>query len=177
VQEPFIIVIGGPNGVGKSTFAAWYLAGYPECVGIVDPDAIRRDLHHIPAAQRDIAAARIALDRIDTLISSRQSFAIETTLSGVTLAHRLKRAEQTGYTIVLCMLAVGSVALTMQRVLLRSLMGGHTIPIDDQLRLFNRSHRNFRTHYIEVCHEWTLYDAEQRPPKLIEQGNGGFTPR
>lgn len=30
MQTPFIIVIGGPNGVGKSTFAMEYLRLLPE---------------------------------------------------------------------------------------------------------------------------------------------------
>lgn len=177
MQKPFIIVIGGPNGVGKSTFARWYLEGYPECAGIIDPDAIRRDLHDVPEPQRNIAAGRLALHHIDTLITSRKSFAIESTLSGVTLVRRLADARRSGYTILLCVLLVRSVDVTMARVYLRFIMGGHMIAIADQQRRFDRSYRNFRSYYIEVCHEWTLYDAEQHPPKLIEQGCGGFAPR
>jgi len=177
MDTPYIIIIAGPNGVGKSTFAKWYLADLPDCAGIVDPDAIARELHHLPQQQRNLAAGRIALQRIDDLISERMSFAIETTLSGKTLAAKLVHAEAAGYHVVFCLLQVSSVAITIQRVSLRVDLGGHDIPLADQLRRFDRSYRNFHELYIEVCHVWTLYDAEQHPPRVKQRGNGGFSPK
>jgi predicted ABC-type ATPase len=175
MDTPYIIVIAGPNGVGKSTFAQWYLADLPDCAGIVDSDAIARELLHLPEQQRSLAAGRIALQRIDDSISERMSFAIETTLSGKTLATKLLDAEAAGYLVVCCLLLVPSVAVTIHRVSLRVDLGVHNIPLEDQLRRFERSYRNFHELYIEVCHEWTLYDAEQTPPRITQRGNGGFS--
>jgi predicted ABC-type ATPase len=75
MDTPYIIVIAGPNGVGKSTFAKWFLADLPDCAGIVDPDAIARELMELPEQQRNIVAGRLALERIDSLITERVSFA------------------------------------------------------------------------------------------------------
>jgi predicted ABC-type ATPase len=177
MDTPYIIVIAGPNGVGKSTFGKWYLADLADCAGIVDPDAIARELMELPEQQRNIVAGRLALERIDSLITERVSFAIETTLSGKTLAAKLMHAESAGYYVILCLLQVPSVATTIQRVSLRVNLGGHNIALADQLRRFDRSYRNFHELYMEVCHEWTLYDAEQDPPRVTQRGNGGFSPK
>lgn len=175
MKLPYIIVIAGPNGVGKSSFARWYLAQHPNCEQIVDPDAIARELDDVEATVRNTVAGRIALATIDDLIHQRRSFAIETTLSGRTLAHTLREAETKGYTIAICLLKIPSVDISMNRVVLRVRSGGHDIPINDQLRRFERSYRNFHELYLEVCHVWTIYDARYQPPEITTTGFGGFS--
>ncbi|MBU3680021.1 MAG: hypothetical protein FGM32_10515 [Candidatus Kapabacteria bacterium] len=56
MTPPYIILVAGPNGVGKSTFAKWYLQRHPDCSVIVDPDAIAKQLPIADEAQRNIAA-------------------------------------------------------------------------------------------------------------------------
>jgi predicted ABC-type ATPase len=174
MDTPYIIVIAGPNGVGKSTFARWYLRQRPACKMIVDPDAIAKELNIPDEAQRNIAAGRIALETIDANICIRISFAIETTLSGKTLADKLEQARQAGYSIEICLLLIPSVEISAQRVVKRVRTGGHNIPADAQLRRFERSYRNFHKKYIEVCHVWNVYDATVDPPEHKGRGRGGF---
>ena len=175
MTQPFIILIAGPNGVGKSTFALRYLEDHPDCELIVDPDAIARGLSIPDGPQRNIAAGRIALESIDSLIDAGRCFAIETTLSGKTLATKLMRAHQNGYTIRICLLVVPSIIVSMQRVEARATLGGHDIPMLDQMRRFERSYRNFHDTYSQVCHEWFLYNALFNPPEFISKGGGGFS--
>lgn len=175
MQPPLLLIIAGPNGSGKSTFAKWYLEANPVCEMIVDPDEIARHTSIENVQERNIAAGRIAITMTDALLSQRRSFAIETTLSGTSLAGTLRRARDCGYTVVICMLVVPSAAVTRQRIERRVRMGGHDIPIDDQVRRFDRSYRNFHETYIKVCHEWTLYDAVYNPPVAISRGSGGFS--
>lgn len=175
MDTPYIIVIAGPNGVGKSTFAKWYLRQRPACKMIVDPDAIAKELNIPDEAQRSIAAGRIALETIDANVRTRVSFAIESTLSGKTLAAKLEQAHNAGYSIEICLLQIPSVEISTQRVVERVNAGGHNIPADAQLRRFERSYRNFHDIYIEVCHEWSIYDADINPPELKSTGRGGFS--
>ena len=69
MNTPFLIVVAGPNGVGKSTFAEWYLQLYPDCIMIVDPDAIARELHYVRDEERQIKAARIAWRKIGGILN------------------------------------------------------------------------------------------------------------
>ena len=174
VNTPFIIIIAGPNGAGKSTLAKWYLKDVPDCAMIVDPDAIARELVHVPESERHIAAGRMAIEIIVELMTRRASFAIETTLSGKTLAAHLETANRLGYAVRICMLWVPSVDLTITRVQERAAAGGHDIPVADQIRRFGRTYINFFELYESRCHEWSVFIAISRPPREIATGSGGF---
>lgn len=172
MEQPFIIIIAGPNGVGKSTFARYYLELIPECVEIVDPDVIARTLTGVPENERAIRAGRIAIERVRLLIELRFSFAIESTLSGKTLAAALLEAAGIGYYIAIKLLRVETIRVSSARVAKRVQQGGHDIPMASQVRRFTRSYDNFFTYYIDVCHEWTIYDAESEQPQLLLTGRG-----
>ena len=177
MDTPFIIVIAGPNGVGKSTFAKWYLEQHPSCVGIVDPDAIARELHIEDIGARNVAAGRIALATIESYMEQGLSFAIESTLSGKTLAARLYDAHLLGYTIMICLLQISTLDVSSRRVAKRVATGGHNIPFAEQQRRFDRTYRNFHDTYTEVCDEWNVYDAQHDPPRILNTGSGGFASR
>lgn len=172
MTPPFIIVIAGPNGVGKSTFARFYLELLPERIEIVDPDAIARQLEGVSDSERAIRAGRLAIERIQHLIDLRVSFAIESTLSGKSLAGTLLAAAVAGYYIAIKLLRVESISVSSTRVSKRVQQGGHDIRMADQVRRFNRSYDNFFTLYIEACHEWSIYDAESEQPQHLVSGRG-----
>jgi predicted ABC-type ATPase len=71
-----VIIIGGPNGAGKTTFASAYLSIDREITVFVNADEISRDLaaSNLPAALRDIRAARAMLRRVDELVVAGTSF-------------------------------------------------------------------------------------------------------
>ncbi|MBU3680017.1 MAG: Zeta toxin family protein [Candidatus Kapabacteria bacterium] len=175
MTPPYIILVAGPNGVGKSTFAKWYLQRHPDCSVIVDPDAIARELGDAPELERNITAGRKAVMLIEQLIEQRRSFAIETTLSGKTLSHKLEFAQAAGYTIAIIVLWIPSVRLSAERVRSRVAGGGHDIPEDIQIRRFERTYINFFELYESRCHEWSLYYAVDRKPREIASGRGGFS--
>lgn len=175
MTPPYIIVIAGPNGVGKSTFAKWYLLTYPDCEGIVDPDAIARGLDIPSESERAIRAGRFALECIDRNIKEGKSFAIETTLSGKTLSRTLKQAKRSGYYVAIVLLQVVSRDVTSTRIEQRVKEGGHNIPEVDQVRRFDRCYTNFYEIYQGTCHEWTIYDARSQRARKIQSGRGGFS--
>lgn len=176
VQTPFILVVAGPNGVGKSTFTQTLIPFLAEGLIVVDPDMIERELPSDFEGNRAIHAARLANEQMDSLIINRSSFIVETTLSGKLLAPRLLRAAENGFRIEIIFLLAPSVNVTLARVHRRVTLGGHDIPLSDQLRRFDRCYENFHHIYRKVCHEWSVYYAEQDRPRLFDWGSGGLTP-
>jgi len=170
MKQPFIIVIAGPNGIGKSTFAKWYLQTIPNCDGIIDADEIARTVVAATETERAARAGRLALARMHDSISARRSFAIETTMSGRSLAQTLRRARQEGYYIANLLLWAPSVQTSADRVARRVREGGHDISIDIQLRRYDRIYSNFFSIYMEVCDEWRYYEADCQPPTLLAIG-------
>ncbi|MBC8125035.1 MAG: zeta toxin family protein [Candidatus Kapabacteria bacterium] len=167
---PFIIVIAGPNGVGKTTFAQRYLKTIPECEEFVNADEIALSLENLPHGERNLRAGRIAIERMDELVKQRKSFAFESTLSGKSLAVRLTRAREKGYRIILLFLWVPSVEETLKRIHRRSELGGHDVPVSDVMRRHDRCYHNFHELYKGICNEWTIYDASFYNPRPVQQG-------
>ena len=68
------------------------------------------------------------LRRIDTLITQRKSFAIETTLATRSYKTLVHRAKEAGYTITLLFFWLPSPKMAEMRVASRVAAGGHNIP-------------------------------------------------
>ncbi|NWG24778.1 MAG: hypothetical protein HXY30_10285 [Pseudorhodoplanes sp.] len=82
---PTVIIIGGPNGAGNTTFANEYLTAEDRDFAFVNADEIARNL----TTQSDILAARIMLDRIEALAAAGENVAIETTLANLGYARKI----------------------------------------------------------------------------------------
>jgi predicted ABC-type ATPase len=86
-RQPRCVVIAGPNGAGKTTFAREYLPRVAKVIHFVNADLIAGGLSPLKPELAAIAAARVVLREIDRLTESRENFAFETTLSGLTYLH------------------------------------------------------------------------------------------
>ena len=78
-----IIIVAGPNGAGKTTFALEYLPNEARCPEFVNADLIAAGLNPFSPELTAVKAARIMLDQIREYVMKGESFAFETTLSGV----------------------------------------------------------------------------------------------
>jgi predicted ABC-type ATPase len=121
---PDLIVIAGPNGAGKNTFARAYLTAGERCVEFVNADEIARGL----GTPSDILAARIILTRIDELVGANADFVIETTLASLTYAEKIPLWQRHGYRVSLIYIRLSSVDVSLARVRKRVEAGGHDIP-------------------------------------------------
>ena len=173
VKHQFIIVVGGPNGVGKSTFTPALISHLGGRVDIIDTDAIAAALRASGTLHADVAAGRITLELIAQLIDQRKSFVIESTLSGVTLSKSMQRSLEAGYHISSPFLYAWSIEVLRQRIQQRVLQGGHYIMERDLQRRYQRSLRNFLELYAPLSHEWTVYDATGIIPVPISRGGRG----
>ncbi|MDP4779741.1 MAG: hypothetical protein NWR03_04670 [Akkermansiaceae bacterium] len=166
-----IIIIAGPNGAGKTTFAGEFLPNEADCPEFVNADLIAAGLSPFQPDQVAFTAARLMLERIDQLVASGKSFALETTLATRCYLRLIPRWKAEGYTVKLCFLSLPDAGFAIRRVERRVRFGGHDIPADTINRRFARGMENLRNDYVEVVDEWSIYDGSQDPPQLVESGD------
>jgi predicted ABC-type ATPase len=99
------------------------------------------------------------LERLDDLASHGLDFAIETTLSGKTLAAWLTRQQhQRGYQCHIAYLWPRTQEVALERVRARVAAGGHDVPESVVRRRYSRSVRNFMGLYRGLAETWTVFD-------------------
>lgn len=146
-------VVAGPNGAGKSTLTANGAFAAP----VIDPDAIARRLNPEEPAAAALSAGKAAAKEIATHLEARTSFVQETTLSGASTLKTMADARMVGMRVELHYVGTDSKALTIGRVADRVTMGGHDIPLQDQIRRFGRSLANL-PEAIKRADRSVLYD-------------------
>lgn len=80
-NNPKLYIIAGCNGAGKTTASMTVLPEVLNCREFVNADEIAKGLSPFNPESVAIEAGRLMLRRIDTLLASHVSFAIETTLA------------------------------------------------------------------------------------------------
>jgi predicted ABC-type ATPase len=169
-SSPRCIIIAGPNGCGKTTFAREYLLKDADIVHFVNSDLIAGGLSPLRPELVALAAGRLFLRELDRLARAKDDFAFESTLSGLTYLRRLKRWKAAGYRVEIIYLRISSPQLTLRRIAARVKQGGHNVPSRDVRRRFTRSWNNFVTHYRLLAEAWSVYDNSGTTPRLLEQG-------
>ena len=152
------IVIAGPNGSGKTTFASELLRT-SEDLEYISADAIAERLISTPEdfAEVSIQAGRLFFDEIYRLIQEEKDFAVEVTLSGKGFQRIISHLKQVGYTVTIVFLFLKSSETCIARVRNRVLAGGHHVPTEDIIRRFYRSKYNFWYIYRNKVDKWSLF--------------------
>lgn len=158
---PQVIIIAGPNGAGKTTFASDYLTGSRAHFAFVNADEIARQVARRAAPQRqaDIRAARIMLERIDSLVTAGADFAFETTLATRSYAPKITLWRRSGYIVSLIYLRLPSIEASLERVRRRVEAGGHTIPEEIIRRRFGMSAAYCEDLYKSIVDRWYIYES------------------
>ena len=110
------------------------------------------------------------LQEIDLCVTRGDSFAFETTLSGLSYLRHIDDWKTRGYQIALFFLALPSADMAVARVAERVRQGGHHVPEDVIRRRFAAGRQNFEHFYRHRVHSWALYDSSTDEPALIEWG-------
>ncbi len=169
VRHPRCIVIAGPNGSGKTTFAREFLLRETDVIHFVNADLIAGGLSPLRPELAARQAGRLVLRELSRLARARKNFAFESTLSGRSYLRLLNRWKSAGYRIEIVFLSLPSVHLALQRIAGRVRQGGHNVPRSDVIRRFDRSWKNFHALYRPLADGWAIYDNSGSAPRLLEK--------
>ncbi len=164
-----IVIIAGPNGAGKTTFAREFLPNEANCPIFVNADLIAAGLSPFAPELAAFKAGRLMLEEIAAHAKRGESFAFETTLSGLTYAQMIPAWRSSGYAVELAFLSLPDVEMAIERVAIRVKQGGHNVPEDVIRRRFAHGIANFER-YKRLVDSWQLYDNSGIPAALIEEG-------
>jgi len=167
-RRPNLYIIVGPNGAGKTTFARKFLPDYAKCLEFVNVDLIANGISPFDPERAALRAGRIMLDQIHSLGNRGQDFGFETTLSGKSYLRLLEELKQKkGYNIHLFFLWISSVKLALERIKLRVLQGGHSIPEAVVRRRFSKGISNFFHFYRLIVDRWIIFNNSGDVPEVI----------
>ncbi len=165
-----VIIIAGPNGAGKTTFARSFLPREANCPRFINADLIAAGLSPFAPETAALKAGRLMIKEIEGSVHLGESFAFETTLSGLTYIKHIQRWRRQGYHVTLFFLSLPNPEVAIARVAERVRQGGHHIPVDVIRRRFVAGLRNFDQAYKPMVDAWAKYDNVGENPKLLEWG-------
>ena len=143
--HPQLVIVGGANGAGKTTFARQFAE--TEKLPYLGADDIAFQLAPNDTASVRVTAGREFSRRLSDAIKTQQSLVIESTLSGGSLARTVEKSRQQGYQITIVFVFLDSETLCLHRISERVQKGGHDVPEEDVRRRFKRVFSVFWNHY------------------------------
>ena len=164
-----VIIVAGPNGSGKTTFALEYLPNEADCPVFVNADLIAAGLSPFRPATVAIRAGRLMLEEINAHARAGRSFAFETTLAGRGYVRMIRQWRTDGYKVRLVFLSLPTPEEAIKRVALRVQQGGHHVPEQVIRRRFNSGLRNFKTIYRLCVDDWLWYNNSGTTSVLLEK--------
>jgi predicted ABC-type ATPase len=167
MPAPTIYIIAGCNGAGKTTFAKEFLPYEVKVLRFYNADEIARGLSPLAPRAGALKAGRLLLNEIRESIDRRETFALESTLSGKTYIRTFKSALSLGYEIELHYLWLSNVEQAIARVRRRVRMGGHDVPVSDIRRRFKRSLIQLLDDYLPLATRWAIWDNRGLPAKRL----------
>jgi len=159
-------IIGGVNGVGKSSFTGVLKGSRTDLGIIVDVDKITADL-----GAGALAGGKAALTKINECIEKGVSFTQETTLSGRRTEATAKQCRELGYRVRLFYIGLDTASESLARIQNRVRRGGHNIPEDDVERRF-AGRWEAVAKILPYCDEAEFYDNDNGFVKVAEYRNG-----
>ena len=163
-----IILIAGPNGAGKTTFAREFLPADAESATFINADLIASGLSPFAPERAAVRAGRLMLELVDECVRRGESFALETTLSGVGYARLIPQWRAVGYHVTLIFLELPTPEVALARVAERVRQGGHDIPDPVVRRRFKRGRIYFHELYKPLVDAWLHFDNSGEHPRLID---------
>jgi predicted ABC-type ATPase len=173
--QPTIYLIAGCNGAGKTTFAREFLLKEVGCKNFLNADYLALGLSPLSPEIAAMKAGRLLLVEFKSLIARKETFALESTLSGLTYRRLLRDAKRRGFRVYLHYLWLPNPAIAIARVRERVKKGGHNVPVADIRRRFGRGLRHFIHDYAPLADRWAVWDNLVNPPEL-RADSGTCTP-
>jgi predicted ABC-type ATPase len=173
-----IFIIGGPNGAGKTTVARTLASASWVGFGpFLNADEIARSISPHDVDGVAFRAGRIMLERMRELVRNGTSFAFETTCSGKSHLHLLKKCQAAGWKVSMMYFWLPSVEHSLQRVAQRVRMGGHGIPEETIRQRYLKGLRNMVHLYFPLVDEAVIYDNVEGALRPIIEKDFGQQPK
>lgn len=159
-------IIGGVNGVGKSSFTGVLKKQRTDLGLIIDADAL-----NIKHNGDRIKGGKEAAMLISRCLEKGVDFTQETTLSGKKTLKTIIDAKEKNYYIRLYYVAVSSAEESISRIENRVRKGGHSIPEEDVKRRYNKRIDDLMA-VLPYCNEVRFYDNENGFNEVGEYRSG-----
>jgi len=144
MKKPILIVIGGPNGSGKTSLTNKVLQHdwVEDCI-YINPDNIARDTFgDWNSNEAVLNAAKLSAQMRENCINEGKSLIFETVLSADDKIDFIQRAKVKGYFIRLFFVGTESPTINASRIAQRVMEGGHDVPITKIISRFSKSIAN-----------------------------------
>lgn len=141
MRKPVLIVIGGPNGSGKTSTTRLVIKHEwaEQCV-YINPDEIAQNKFgdwNDPQAVRQ--AVEYCEEWREQLLKDHKDFIFETVLSSDGKVDFLKRAKEEGYFIRIFFICTQNPTINAARIAKRVMEGGHDVPIQKIISRYEKA--------------------------------------
>ena len=141
-----------------------------KCKEFVNSDVIAKGLSPFRPESVNIQAGKIMLNRIDELLESNKSFAVETTLLSRYYVNVINRAHEKGFVVFLLFFWLYSPEMAIRRVAQRVSEGGHSVPVNIIKRRYHAGINNFFKMYMKKADYWSIIDNTEQPRQIVAVG-------
>lgn len=159
-------IIGGVNGVGKSSLTGALSSDHPDFGQIIDTDSITAK-----NAGDKLKGGKIAIKMLNDALEKGINITQETTLSGVKTLKTIQTARNQNYYIRLYYVGLSSVEDSVDRIANRVRRGGHSISTEDVKRRFDKRFEDL-CKILPYCDEVHFYDNENGFAEVGKYHNG-----
>ncbi|MDR3141321.1 MAG: zeta toxin family protein [Tannerellaceae bacterium] len=169
---PYLYIISGCNGAGKTTASYTILPEMLKCKEFVNSDEIAKGISPFNSDSIAVAveAGRIMHRRIKELIAAGETFALETTLATRSVVKLMQDAQEKGYYVTLLYFWLNTPDLAVERVKMRVAAGGHNIAENTIRRRYESGIRNLFELYLPASDYWMITDNSEPPMEVIAKG-------
>lgn len=170
---PWLWILAGPNGSGKTTIAAHprviaLMAGSPS----LNADDVAKRLAELEGtevtSEISLQAARLVDQDVDRHVKEGIGFTVETVLSSPKYKAIVKEARKSGFQIGLIFVFTSRADLNVLRVSQRVSAGGHHVPKDKVRARWIRSIENLGW-FASRADQLLVIDNSRTPEFLVER--------
>lgn len=147
-DKPILILIGGINGAGKTTFFYEQIKPFLDKSGrnypFVNADEMEKAKYPNEVGQHSLEMGKLAAKIRNQYLEAGQSFVTETVFSHESKNQLIHDAQKAGFEVILNHVHVSSAELAYKRVQDRVGAGGHNVPKDKVFSRYDRTVANIQ---------------------------------